>query len=47
MKLGNVINIAVFVAGLDEEYQNNIIVGINEFSRKNNINVHILPLSAV
>ena len=39
MKLGNVINIAVFVAGLDEEYQNNIIVGINEFSRKNNINV--------
>lgn len=39
MKLGKVINIAVFVAGLDEEYQNNIIVGINEFSRRNNINV--------
>ncbi len=39
MKLGKVINIAVFVAGLDEEYQNNIILGINEFSRKNNINV--------
>jgi diguanylate cyclase (GGDEF)-like protein len=39
MKLGKAINIAVFVAGLDEEYQNNIIVGINEFSRKNNINV--------
>lgn len=39
MNLGKVINIAVFVAGLDEEYQNNIIVGINEFSRKNNINV--------
>ncbi|MDE5855389.1 MAG: GGDEF domain-containing protein, partial [Ruminococcus sp.] len=32
-------NIAVFVAGLDEEYQNNIITGINEFSRRNNINV--------
>lgn len=39
MKVGKVINIAVFVAGLDEEYQNNIIVGINEFSRRNNINV--------
>lgn len=39
MNLGKVINIAVFVAGLDEEYQNNIIVGINEFSRRNNINV--------
>lgn len=39
MKLGQTINIAVFVAGPDEEYQSNIIVGINEFSRKNNINV--------
>lgn len=39
MNLGKVINIAVFVAGIDEEYQNNIIVGINEFARKNNINV--------
>ncbi len=39
MKLGKAINIAVFVAGLDEEYQNNIISGINEFSRRNNINV--------
>lgn len=39
MNLGRVINIAVFVAGLDEEYQNNIIIGINEFSRRNNINV--------
>ncbi|MBO5163828.1 MAG: GGDEF domain-containing protein [Ruminococcus sp.] len=39
MNLGKVINIAVFVAGLDEEYQSNIIVGINEFSRRNNINV--------
>lgn len=39
MNLGKVINIAVFVAGLDEEYQSNIIMGINEFARKNNINV--------
>ena len=39
MKSGKIINIAVFVAGLDEEYQNNIILGINEFSRQNNINV--------
>lgn len=39
MNLGKVVNIAVFVAGLDEEYQNNIIIGINEFSRRNNINV--------
>ncbi|MDE7104932.1 MAG: GGDEF domain-containing protein [Ruminococcus sp.] len=39
MNLGKIINIAVFVAGLDEEYQNNIITGINEFSRRNNINV--------
>ncbi len=39
MNFGKIINIAVFVAGLDEEYQNNIIVGINEFARRNNINV--------
>lgn len=39
MNLGKIINIAVFVAGLDEEYQNNIIIGINEFARRNNINV--------
>ena len=39
MLMGNVINIAVYVAGLDEEYQNNIITGINEFARSNNINV--------
>lgn len=39
MNIGKVINIAVFVAGIDEEYQHNIIVGINEFSRRNNINV--------
>lgn len=34
-----VINIAVFVAGIDEEYQNNIIIGINSYAQKNNINV--------
>ncbi|MCM1132953.1 MAG: GGDEF domain-containing protein [Ruminococcus flavefaciens] len=39
MNLGKVVNIAVFVAGLDEEYQNNIIVGINDFARRNNVNV--------
>lgn len=39
MNLGKPVNIAVFVAGIDEEYQNNIIVGINDFARKNNINV--------
>lgn len=39
MNFGKIINIAVFVAGLDEEYQNNIIIGINEFARRNNINV--------
>ncbi len=39
MKIGKTVNIAVFVAGIDEEYQNNIIIGINDYSRKNNINV--------
>lgn len=39
MNFGKITNIAVFVAGIDEEYQNNIIVGINEFVRRNNINV--------
>ena len=33
------INIAVAVAGIDEEYQENIISGINKFARENNINV--------
>lgn len=37
--MGKAVNIAVFVTGLDEEYQNNIIIGINEFAHKNNINV--------
>lgn len=29
----NIINIAVVVAGIDEEYQNNIICGINKYTR--------------
>ncbi len=32
-------NIAVVVSGLDEEYQYNIIKGINDFARENDINV--------
>lgn len=32
-------NIAVVVSGLDEEYQYNIIKGINQFAKENNINV--------
>ncbi len=38
MNTENIINIAVVVAGIDEEYQNNIINGINAFTRKNGIN---------
>ena len=34
-----IVNVAVFVAGLDEEYQNNVITGINDFARHNNVNV--------
>lgn len=34
-----IINIAVFVAGIDEEYQSNIITGINSYVESNNINV--------
>ena len=37
--MGKTVNIAVFVAGLDEEYQHNIITGINDFARKNGVNV--------
>lgn len=37
--MGKTVNIAVFVAGLDEEYQNNIITGINDFARRNRVNV--------
>ena len=35
----SIYNIAVFVAGLDEEYQSSIISGINSYARKNRINV--------
>ena len=37
--MNNFKNIAVVVAGLDEEYQYNIINGINKFARENEINV--------
>lgn len=37
--MGNIINIAVIVSGLDEEYQSNIISGINRFARDNEVNV--------
>ena len=37
--MGKTVNIAVFVAGLDEEYQHNVITGINDFARKNGVNV--------
>lgn len=37
--MGNIINIAVIVSGLDEEYQSNIIGGINRFARENEVNV--------
>ena len=33
------INIAVMVAGIDEEYQSNIISGINSFTKNHNINI--------
>ncbi len=33
------LSIAVIVAGIDEEYQYNIISGINEFAKENNINI--------
>lgn len=34
-----VMHIAVIAAGIDEEYQNNIIKGINRYARENEINV--------
>lgn len=37
--MNNFKNVAVVVAGLDEEYQYNIINGINKFARENEINV--------
>lgn len=39
MNIANALNIAVIVAGIDEEYQNNIISGINSYATENNINV--------
>ena len=33
-----IINIAVMVSGIDEEYQSDIIKGINRFTRQNNVN---------
>ncbi len=39
MKKATIKNVAVIVAGIDEEYQNNIINGINAFARKNNVNI--------
>lgn len=38
MSIERSVNIAVIVAGIDEEYQSNIISGINEYTRKNNVN---------
>ena len=35
----NLVNIAVIVAGIDEEYQYNIICGINKYAKENDINV--------
>ena len=39
MSTAKIYEIAVFVAGLDEEYQSNIIMGINDYAVHNNINV--------
>lgn len=39
MKNDVLLNIAVIVAGIDEEYQHNIITGINKAARENNINI--------
>lgn len=36
--MGNPINIAVIVAGIDEEYQNNILLGIQDFAASHKIN---------
>lgn len=35
----NIMNIAVIVAGIDEEYQHNVMDGINLYSKKNNANI--------
>ena len=34
-----ILNIAVMLAGPDEEYQSNIISGINRFARENEVNI--------
>ncbi|HRR75656.1 MAG TPA: GGDEF domain-containing protein [Ruminococcus sp.] len=39
MNSDRIISIAVVVAGIDEEYQVNIISGINSFAKENNINI--------
>ena len=39
MNKEKIIHIAVVVAGIDEEYQNNIISGINKYVNEHNINV--------
>ncbi|MGN0580568.1 MAG: GGDEF domain-containing protein [Ruminococcus sp.] len=38
MKTDKIISIAVVVAGIDEEYQRNIINGINSYTKEHNIN---------
>ncbi len=35
----NIMNIAVIVAGIDEDYQHNVMDGINLYSKKNNANI--------
>lgn len=37
--MSNPINIAVIVAGIDEEYQNTILLGIQDFAAAHNINI--------
>ena len=39
MSTAKIYEIAVFVAGLDEEYQSNVITGINDFAVHNNVNI--------
>ena len=39
MNPDKIIEIVAMVAGIDEEYQNSVIDGINESARKHNVNV--------
>lgn len=39
MNIDKITSIAVVVAGIDEEYQNTIISGINTYAKENNINI--------